>query len=167
MEKVFIGKNNKPYAISQLEIGNILKNEELLSSYSMKELHELYKKYFGDYTYMYPHILIAKIKLYDVSDEVNSFLINGTKFWLDKATRVGLMHYANCSTDSLQLVLGDQILTFTVDFAKDFLTRLEVYAGQCYLQTQKHLIAVKELQTLEDILNYDYTTGYPEKITLE
>jgi hypothetical protein len=43
MEKVFIGKNGKPYSISDLEVGNILKNSELLSSYSMKELHELYK----------------------------------------------------------------------------------------------------------------------------
>jgi hypothetical protein len=164
---MFIGKNQKPYSISELEISNVLNNDELLSLYSMSELDTLYKKYFGNYKAMYPHILIKKIKLYDSSDEVNSFIIDGQKFWLDKATRVGLMHLANCSTDDLQLVLGDKILTFPVEFAKDFLMRLEVYAGQCYLQTQKHLLAVKELKTVEDILNYDYTTGYPEKITLE
>ena len=167
MQNVFIGKNQKPYSISELEINNVLNNDELLSLYSMSELDTLYKKYFGNYKAMYPHILIKKIKLYDSSDEVNSFIIGGQKFWLDKATRVGLMHLANCSTDDLQLVLGDKILTFPVEFVKNFLARLEVYAGQCYLQTQKHLLAVKELKTLEDILNYDYTTGYPEKITLE
>jgi hypothetical protein len=101
MGKVFIGKNKKPYAISELEIGNILKNTELLSSYSMKELHELYCEYFGNYVYVYPYILEEKIKLYDSSDEVNSFLIDGVNFWLDKATRVGLMHLANCSKDNL------------------------------------------------------------------
>lgn len=167
MQNVFIGKNQKPYSISELEINNVLNNDELLSLYSMSELDTLYKKYFGNYKAMYPHILIKKIKLYDSSDEVNSFIIGGQKFWLDKATRVGLMHLANCSTDDLQLVLGDKILIFPVEFAKNFLAKLEVYAGQCYLQTQKHLLAVKELKTLEDILNYDYTTGYPEKITLE
>lgn len=167
MQNMFIGKNQKPYSISELEISNVLNNDELLSLYSMSELDTLYKKYFGNYKAMYPHILTKKIKLYDSSDEVNSFIIDGQKFWLDKATRVGLMHLANCSTDDLQLVLGDKILTFPVEFAKDFLMRLEVYAGQCYLQTQKHLLAVKELKTVEDILNYDYTTGYPEKITLE
>ena len=167
MQNMFIGKNQKPYSISELEISNVLNNDELLSLYSMSELDTLYKKYFGNYKAMYPHILIKKIKLYDSSDEVNSFIIDGQKFWLDKATRVGLMHLANCSTDDLQLVLGDKILTFPVEFAKDFLMKLEVYAGQCYLQTQKHLLAVKELKTVEDILNYDYTTGYPEKITLE
>ena len=133
MEKVFIGKNNKPYLISELEIGNILKNPELLSMYSMVELDELYKKYFGNYIYTYKHILIEKIKLYDSSENVNSFILEGSPFWLDKATRVGLMHLANCSSDDLQLVIGNKVLTFPVDFVKSFLAKLEVYAGQCYL----------------------------------
>ena len=167
MAKVFIGKNNKPYPIEELDISKILHNTELLSMYSMIELDELYKKYFGNYSYVYPYILEAKIKLYDKSLDVNSFLISGKPFWLDKATRVGLMHLANCSTSDLQLVLGNEVKSFPVEFAKEFLAKLEVYAGQCYLQTQKHLMSVKELTTVEDILNYDYTTGYPEKITLE
>lgn len=167
MARIFTGKNNKPYLISDLEIGNILKNSELLSMYSMKELDELYKKYFGVYTYTYPYILSKKINIYDKSDEVNSFLLGDEKFWLDKETRVGLMNLANCSQEKMQIVLNDKIMTFSVDFVKDFLTRLEIYASQCYLQTQKHLIAVKSLKTIEDIINYDYTTGYPEKIVLE
>lgn len=167
MEKIFIGKNNKPYSIGELEISKILHNPELLASYSMVELDEMYKKYFGDYTYVYPHILNAKIKLFDSSPEVNSFIVGGKQFWLDKATRVGLMHLANCSTEDVQLVLEDQIMTFPPEVLKTLLARLEVYAGACYLQTQKHLIAVKQLKTIEEIINYDYTTGYPEKITLE
>ena len=122
------------------------------------------KKWGRCYLYQLVDVLKIKIEQYDVSDEVNSFLINGQKFWLDKATRVGLMHLANCSTDNVQLVLGDQVLTIPVDIAKAFLAQLEVYAGQCYLQTQKHLIAIKNLRTKEEIINYDYTTGYPEKI---
>jgi hypothetical protein len=57
--------------------------------------------------YYYPYILSAKIKIYDNSEAVNSFLIKGQTFWLDKATRLGLMHLANCSKDNIQLVLGD------------------------------------------------------------
>lgn len=110
-------------------------------------------------------ILETKIKLYDTSENVNGFIINGGSFWLDKETRVGLMHLVNCSENNVQLVLGDQILTIPVDIAKVFLSKLEVYAGQCYLQTQKHLLAIKDLHTIEDIINYDYTKGYPEKIT--
>lgn len=139
---------------------------EELKSLDLKNWDSLLTSLWGKT--LYKHIikvLKSKIEQYDSSEEVNSFLINGNKFWLDKATRVGLMHLANCSKDNIQLVLGDKILTIPVDKAKDFLAQLEVYAGQCYLQTQKHLLAIKELKTIEDIINYDYTKGYPEKIT--
>ena len=74
-------------------------------------------------------LLEKKIKAYDISNEVNGFIINNSHFWLDKETRVGLMHLVNCSEDNVQLVLGDQILTIPVDAAKVFLSKLEVYAG--------------------------------------
>lgn len=167
MKNKFIGKNNKPYSVSDLRIDKVLYNDELLNMYSMPELHKLYALYFGNYEYEYKNILKAKINLYDQSEKVNSFIFKEKSLWLDKATRVGLMHLANCSTEDIQLILGDQILTFSPDFVKEFLTRLEVYAGKCYVQTQKHLIAVDALKTPEEIINYDYTTGYPEKIVLE
>lgn len=138
---------------------------EELKSLDLKNWDSLLTSLWGKT--LYKHIikvLKSKIEQYDGSEEVNSFLINGNKFWLDKATRVGLMHLANCSKDNIQLVLGDKILTIPVDKAKDFLAQLEVYAGQCYLQTQKHLLAIKELRTIEDIINYDYTKGYPDKL---
>lgn len=110
-------------------------------------------------------VLINKINEYDTSEKVNSFIIDNNPFWLDKNTRVGLMHLANCSQDNIELVLGDKVLTIPVDVAKSFLAQLEVYAGKCYLQTQKHLLAAEKLHTIEDIINYDYTAGYPDKIT--
>lgn len=167
MKNIFIGKNSKPYSITDLRIDKILYNDELLNMYSMMELHDLYKLYFGNYEYEYKNILKAKINLYDKSEAVNSFIFRDQNLWLDKATRVGLMHLANCSTEDIQLVLGDQVLTFSPEFVKEFLAKLEVYAGKCYVQTQKHLIAVNTLTNSDEIINYDYTTGYPEKIVLE
>jgi transaldolase len=167
MKNIFIGKNSKPYSITDLRIDKILYNDKLLNMYSMLELHELYKLYFGNYEYEYKNILRAKINLYDKSEAVNSFMFRDRNLWLDKATRVGLMHLANCSTEDIQLVLGDQVVTFSPEVVKEFLAKLEVYAGKCYVQTQKHLLSVQHLQTPEEIINYNYTTGYPEKITLE
>ena len=140
--------------------------DPVLEYLDFSDLMEIWKNLYGIPANL-KNYLEQKIKLYDTSIEVNSFLIGENKFWLDKATRVGLMHLANCSTDNIQLVLGEQILTISVDTAKNFLQQLEVYAGQCYLQTQKHLIAIKDLKTIEDIINYDYTKGYPEKIKFE
>lgn len=74
-------------------------------------------------------ILKAKIQDYDTSDNVNSFVMGGKKLWLDKNTRVGLMHLANCSTSALQLVLDGTVMSFSPDFVKEFLAKLEVYAG--------------------------------------
>lgn len=158
-------KNNE-YFINNKAIGTLIGRKDLLEL-PMEAWKELLAQLNGMCTgrLMYT-VLKAKIEAYDTSDEVNSFLIGDTKYWLDKNTRVGLMHLANCSTDNLQLVLNGNILTIPVDVAKNFLAQLEVYAGQCYLQTQKHLLAVKELKSIEDIINYDYTSGYPEKIQL-
>ena len=48
------------------------------------------------------------------------------------------------------------------------LKRVYKFWALCYyVQTQKHLIAVDSLKTPEEVINYDYTTGYPEKIVLE
>lgn len=159
--------NNLSYWFSDREsVADMLNREDILS-FPLSIWKELLEQRYGLVTQdALLTVLEAKIQKYDSSSEVNSFLVGENKFWLDKATRVGLMHLANCSTDNLQLVLGDQILTIPINIAKDFLAQLEVYAGQCYLQTQKHLLAIKDLKTIEDVINYDYTKGYPEKIIL-
>ncbi len=111
-------------------------------------------------------VLIALIKAYDTSSNVNGFYYKDKQYWFDKATRVGLQNLVNSSSEPISLVIGDEIVELELDKAKKFLSDLEVYAGKCYLNTNKHLIAIKQLKTLGDLINYDYTIGYPDKITL-
>lgn len=167
MEKVFIGKNQIPYSISELDINKLLNNETLLNMFSMKEFDELYKKYFGNYEPFYVYILSAKIKLYDKSDSINNFILKGKSYWFDKDTRVGLMNLVNCSTIEVPLVLGDTIINFDPQVLKTFLEQLEIYASKCFIRTKQHLLNVQELKTTEEIINYNYTIGYPDKIILE
>lgn len=167
MAKVFKGNNNIYYSFKDLEISKILQNPSLLANHSMSELDALYKKYYGDYSHAYLSILEAKIKLFDKSESVNSFIFKDGLEWLDKSTRVGLMHLANCSSDNISLVLSNNVVNLSVDKLKNFLAKLEIYASTCFLQTQKHLETIKTLKNSEDIINYDYTTGYPEKIVLQ
>ena len=110
--------------------------------------------------------LERKIKHYDKSNNVNTFNFNNSAYWLDKNTRLGLMNLANCASDNIQVLLGDMFLEITPDNLKKFLIELEVYASKCFVNTQKHLLNIKQLRTVEDLINYDYTEGYPEKITL-
>lgn len=111
-------------------------------------------------------VLEAEIKFYDKSSNVNGFYYKDKQYWFDKATRVGLSNLLNKSEDSLQLLLGDNIIELSIDKAQQFLNDLEIYAGKCFINTNKHLISIKNLKTIEDIINYDYTSGYPDKITL-
>ena len=106
------------------------------------------------------------IKTYDSSSEVNSFYMQGQKMWLDKATRAGLMLRFQA-----EQVMGNEYTTlwygtnqFEIPLMGAFhmLYALEVYASQCYDNTQRHLAEIAKLETIEEIESYDYTTGYPE-----
>lgn len=153
----------------------INKGESLKSLLTHKELLTLPLKVWKDifeqkdgvcYFNMMLQVLQATIETYDKSSSVNSFYYNNKEYWLDKSTRVGLQTLANSSSDSMSLVLGSNIIELELSKAKEFLSQLEVYAGKCYINTTKHLLAIKNLKTIEDIIKYDYTSGYPDKITL-
>ena len=159
--------NNNTYNINKRDsISNLTAREDLLKLplSAWKELFLLKGGYVDNN--MLLTVLDKKITYYDSSLEVNSFLFRGQNLWLDKATRVGLVNLVNSSTDNVTLALGDQIISVPVEIAKQFLAALEVYAGECYVNTAKHKIAIKNLKTEDEIINYDFTTGYPEKLSI-
>lgn len=114
---------------------------------------------------------LSAIEAYDASDSVNAFMLNGQKVWLDKATRVGLMNSTNIAKAIGQatttLWLGEAKLVVDCDKAIQLLSALEMYALECFNVTAAHKKAVTEMTTLEDVLGYDYTCGYPQKLTME
>ena len=113
--------------------------------------------------------LINEIDAYDTSDEVNSFFLNGTKVWLNKDTRVGLMNSLtiekNSGKEESTLWFNNICITINCDAAIQMLSALELYALSCYNITSQHKIAVQNLTTLDAAMAYDYTTGYPEKLS--
>lgn len=111
---------------------------------------------------------IDEINHYDSSDEVNIFYIQGLPVWLDKATRAGLKLRFEAELamkeENTTLWYGNQSFTLQLNMAIQMLYAIEVYASKCYDNTQKHLANVEKLETLEEIIEYDYHTGYPEKL---
>lgn len=167
MANIQVTYNGKSYFINKTDtLKSMLSREELLQL-PMKTWVELLNLKDGKY-YLGTLLTIieALIRAYDKSSNVNSFYYKGKKYWLDKNTRVGLQNLANCNSDNMSLVLEDTIVELSIDKAKSFLSKLEEYAGKCYINTTKHLLAIKDFKTVEDVINYDYTTGYPDKITL-
>ena len=114
---------------------------------------------------------IAEIDAYDKSSAVNGFALNGAVVWLDKATRVGLMNSTSIAKGMDQatttLWFGGMKIVVNCDKAIGLLSALEMYALECFNVTAAHKKAVAELNTVEDVLGYDYTKGYPEQLKME
>ncbi len=109
-------------------------------------------------------VLIGKVKNLEDSKE---FEYKGKKLWWNKNTRAGLLNLANSSTDNVAILIGDDVISFNLESLKDLLAQLEVYSSKCLIVTHKHIKAIEKLQTFEDILKYDYTLGYPDKVVIE
>lgn len=113
-------------------------------------------------------ILRRNIEEYDKSSEVNEFSVGGINVWLDKATRAGLLlrFQAEAAQGLVSTSLWYNSMQFplNVEQAIQMLYAIELYASACYDNTQRHLAAVKGLNTIEEVEAYDYKTGYPEKL---
>lgn len=111
---------------------------------------------------------IEQITEYDQSEDVNSFTLQGKNMWLPKETRVGLVNSVtiekNAGKKTTVLWFGGEKYELPVDTALQMLSALELYALECYNVTAAHKAAVNALESVEDVVAYDYTQGYPEKL---
>ena len=172
---------------------NFKANPELMKQYGFKELIDSpvdfdtnYQTYTVSYiedadsitkqysiTYL-PIETLKEVKLkeladYDTSDNVNDFDVNGLNAWFDKENRAAL----STSIESA-LLLGETEITFVINdnefsiekqTAKQMLSAVQRYADGCFLVTEAHKRAIKGLTEAEAIVNYDFKTGYPTKVT--
>ena len=111
------------------------------------------------------------IDKYDTSPSVNGFMLNGLRVWLNKDTRVGLMNSTSIAKamgkTTTTLWFGGMQIEVNCDKAIGLLSALEMYALECFNVTAAHKKAVAELNTVEEVLGYDYTQGYPEQLKME
>ena len=111
--------------------------------------------------------VLRKIDEYDTSDAVNSFILSGVDVWLDKSTRVGLQNSISIEKEAgrseTTLWFNGNKIIVGCTLALQMLSILELYALNCYNKTAEHRNNVQKLTTVEEVLSYDYTIGYPEK----
>ena len=114
---------------------------------------------------------------YDNSEAVNQFEFNvetsgiTIPYWLPVAKRAQIRESVSAwkaaRKGNYKLDVREYDMTLEIPCAEllSMLQELEVYAVKCYNQTSEHLKAIDDMEmTVEDILNYDFTTGYPEKL---
>ena len=116
-------------------------------------------------------IIIDKITKYDVSENVNLFYLQGNPMWLNDIKRTSLIKSTNIrkSQGAITTVLWDDDnnkYDIPVDMALNMLNTLEMYALDCYNMTAQHKKNISEMDSIEDVLNYDYLAGYPKILHL-
>lgn len=113
---------------------------------------------------------LNEIDEYDQSIAVNIFYLSGQPMWLDAQTRqtlrISIESYQAIGIDNVTKWFGGQQFTFPIQSWLTMLNALEVYAAEALNVTEAHKAAVQAMTNLEDIQNFDVTTGYPEKLNL-
>ena len=118
-------------------------------------------------------MLLREIEAYDGKEkgEVNVFYLGELPMWYDKDKRMTIRNGVESSQtmgrDTYTLYDDETGLSVAVPCATalQMLAALEVYALDCLSTTNKHKAAVKALETVADVVGYDYTAGYPDKLT--
>lgn len=114
---------------------------------------------------------IQKLKEYDSSLAVNEFSYNGQSMWFTSLERGKIMQ-GIASEEALgktETFLGHESgfsVTLPIEQAKALLNAIEVYAKECYNTTFQHTQNIRALTDAQEVMDYDYTTGYPQKLEL-
>ena len=110
---------------------------------------------------------IAEIDVFDTSDEVNSFLFNGQKTWIDAATRAVFRNSIDSAEllqeETIQMPLGGAILTVPIIQAKIMLAKIQRYGDNAAIVTAQHKAVVSALTDIAEVESYNFRTGYPAK----
>lgn len=113
--------------------------------------------------------IIRDIEAYDKSDAVNEFTVAEQGIWLDKATRSGLLlrFQAEKAQGIEETILwhNGQQFPLRVDQAIQMLYAIELYASACYDNTQRHIANINAMTDEDKLQEYDYTLGYPSKLS--
>lgn len=118
---------------------------------------------------------LKKIKLqeiinYDKSPNVNTFYVGGIALWLSREERIVIkdrfQREKDAGKEKSRLLYKGLVLELTPDIGIHLINMVSAYADQCFDVTEAHKSALNDLTTKEEIQSYDYTVGYPEKISI-
>ena len=130
---------------------------------------EVWLEYFTKLTGQGDVIFMKKILKYQImkqDSKVNVFSFRGKDYWWDKNTRIGLNRLANSGKNSYEIVLETDIIEISKNELQNLLNQLEIYANKCFVNTHKHLNAIETLNTPLELIEYNYTLGYPNKVVI-
>lgn len=111
---------------------------------------------------------LIEIERYAQSSAVNEFDVNGIKAWFppDLRSNYSTSLRANefLNNENITFAVGGRAMTTSRHNARYMLAQIQVYADATYMVTQKHKAIAAQLQSVEQVENYDNTKGYPQKL---
>lgn len=107
----------------------------------------------------------AIINAYDKSSNVDNFTLDDNNMWLDREMRRTLRERftreENKGLTTTRLTYANTTFVLPLTLAHQMIDALEDYATACFDRTQEHLQVVAQMDSVDDILNYDHTADYP------
>ena len=118
---------------------------------------------------------LAALEAYDTSPAVNGFEVvkDGQTIttWIepDKRSnyRGSLDDCVLLGVTDIEVPIAGMLIPMTVADARAKLAQIQLYADRCTIVTESHKAAILALQTVEEVEQYDFTVGYPEKLVFE
>ena len=112
---------------------------------------------------------LMQIDNYDASPNVEEFTINGNPMWLGhelrQQIRTSTEAYEALGYDTMTKVFNGVEFTFPIEQWRQMLNALEVYAAEALNATERHKNNINAMDNVQDVIDYDYTTGYPLKLS--
>ena len=112
---------------------------------------------------------IAQIETYDSSDAVEQFTINDVPMWLGhelrQQIRTSADAYEAAGLEDMTKIFNGTEYTFPIATWRQMLNALEIYAAEALNTTERHKATVRAMTRRKDVEDYDYTTGYPAKLS--
>jgi hypothetical protein len=111
---------------------------------------------------------LMQIEMYDSSANVEQFIVNGIPMWLGhelrQQIRTSADAYSAMGAETMTKVFEGMEFTFPITTWLEMLNALEVYAAEALNATERHKNNVSAMDNVEDVEDYNYTTGYPAKL---
>ena len=114
--------------------------------------------------------VLKEIEQHDTSPSVNGFLLNGSVEWIDIELRMKLCSRTlpeekKAGKTSTVLWLGNKPYELPIETIEQIMHEIEIYAKACLDVTNSHKAQVLTLSDVSALVAYDYTAGYPEKLS--
>lgn len=107
---------------------------------------------------------IEELNAYDQSSEILSFSFNGIDMWVNPTERTNYLMTVEAAEANGMITVPFHGTNISTIAAKNILNKVALYAMQVMAVTDNHKDVINSLETIEDVDNYDYTVGYPERL---